>query len=308
MAYTGGVCFDAWMKVGVQLPEVERIVRWPELSRMVVAAEDAGFDSLWVGDHYLYRPVGTDGQPGAARGPWEAWTQLAAIAAITTRVTIAPFVASLTFHNPAVIAKMAATVDEVSAGRLVLGVGAGWNAVEYEAFGFPFERRIDRFEESFHVVRRLLAGETVSLDGDFVQLHDCVLHPPSVRSAPLPIMIGSSGRRMLDITLPYISAWNAWFIDYENRPEQVGRALAPLLAACERHDRDPSSIEKSVALLVDFGSTEPRQGSINPVSGDPGALTEALNTLEAAGLDHVQLVVNPIDERTILAAAEAIWR
>ena len=119
------------VQIGVQLPETERVVRWPEMRRLVVAIERLGFDSVWVGDHYLYR------RGGAVTGPWEVWTLLSAIAAVTERVTIAPFVASLTFHNPAVIAKFASTVDEVSAGRLVLGVGAGWNRTEYRGVRVP---------------------------------------------------------------------------------------------------------------------------------------------------------------------------
>jgi len=131
------------LKVGVQLPEVEYEPRWTDLAEMARTAEDIGLDSVWVGDHYLYR----DAQ--RSRGPWEAWTQLAAIAAITSRVEIGPLVASTSFHEPAVLAKLAATVDEISGGRLILGLGAGWNETEYAAFGFAFDHRVSRFEEAF---------------------------------------------------------------------------------------------------------------------------------------------------------------
>src|ERR671936_2329124 len=147
------------LRVGIQLPEVEREVRWPEYLALARAAEDAGFDSIWVGDHLLYR------EPD--RGPWEAWTLLAALAAATERVQLGPLVACLAFHPPAVLAKMAATVDEASGGRLVLGVGAGWNEDEFRAFGLPFDHRVSRFEEGFEIVRRLLAGERVTLSGRF---------------------------------------------------------------------------------------------------------------------------------------------
>src|SRR5437773_9063295 len=142
--YTSGVVRP--LRVGVQLPEVERDVRWPEYVAMARAAEAAGFDSIWVGDHLLYR-----GDGGPERGPWEAWTLLAALAAATERVRLGPLVACAAFHPPGLVAKMAATVDEVSGGRFVLGLGAGWNRREFEAFGIPFDRRVSRFEEAFAI-------------------------------------------------------------------------------------------------------------------------------------------------------------
>src|SRR3954454_9969420 len=145
------------MRVGVQLPEVEREVRWPELRAIALAAERGGFDSIWVGDHMLYRG---DGRP--ERGPWDAWTLLAALAASTERVRLGPLVASTAFHPPGLIARMAATIDELSGGRFVLGLGAGWNEMEFRSFGIPFDRLVSRFEESFEIIRRLVAGERVS--------------------------------------------------------------------------------------------------------------------------------------------------
>ena len=122
------------MRVGVQLPEVEREVRWPEYLAMARAAEECGFDSIWLGDHLLYRDA------PAERGPWEAWTLLAALAAQTERVRLGPLVACAGFHPPGLLAKMAATIDEVSGGRFVLGLGAGWNREEFAAFGIPFDQ------------------------------------------------------------------------------------------------------------------------------------------------------------------------
>lgn len=135
------------MKIGIQLPEVEWEVPFPEYLAMARAAEDVGFDSIWVGDHLLYD------LPAGPRGPWEAWTTLAAIAAITDRVELGPLVASTSFHAPTMLAKQAATVDAASEGRLIVGLGAGWNRREYEAFGFAYDRRVSRFEEAFTVIR-----------------------------------------------------------------------------------------------------------------------------------------------------------
>src|SRR4030095_7327503 len=138
----------SFLRIGVQLPEVERQgVRWPEYLAMARAAEEVGFDSIWVGDHLLYR-----GDDQIERGPWEAWTMLAALAAATERVELGPLVACTAFHPPGVIAKMAATIAEVSGGRFVLGLGAGWNEPEFRAYGVPFERRFDAFEEGLRII------------------------------------------------------------------------------------------------------------------------------------------------------------
>ena len=143
------------LKVGVQLPEVERVAPWSDLARMATTAEALGYDSIWVGDHLIFR----DGDQ-APRGPWEAWTVMAAMAAITERVEIGPLVACTSFHNPAMIAKKAATLEEVSGGRLILGLGAGWNESEYAAFGYPYDHRASRFEEAFTIIRRLLGAKS----------------------------------------------------------------------------------------------------------------------------------------------------
>ncbi len=148
--------------IGVQLPEVERVVRWPEYVAMARAAEEVGFDSIWIGDHLLYAE---EGRP--ERGPWDAFTVLAALAQATERVTLGPLVACLAFHPPGMIARMSAAIDEISGGRFVLGVGSGWNEPEFRAFGFPFDHLASRFLESFEIVRRLLDGERVTFDGEY---------------------------------------------------------------------------------------------------------------------------------------------
>src|SRR6476661_54574 len=157
------------LRVGVQLPEIEREVRWPEYLAMARAAEEVGFDSIWLGDHMLYRG---DGRP--ERGPWDVWTSLAALAAATSRVGLGPLVASTAFHPPGVLARMAAAADEISGGRLTIALGAGWNETEFRAFGIPFDHRVSRFEEAFEIVRRLVAGEHVTFKGRFYEVDDAV--------------------------------------------------------------------------------------------------------------------------------------
>ncbi len=295
------------LKVGIQLPEVERDVRWPEVLDMTRAIEDLGFDSVWVGEHLLYRWADRP-----ARGPWEAWTSLAAIAASTTRIELGPLVACTNFHNPALLAKQAATIDEMSGGRFVLGLGAGWNETEFRAFGYPFDHRIDRFAEAFTIISTLLRDGAIDFDGKWYQARDCELLPRGPRPSGPPLMIGSTGPRMLRLTMGRANSWNAWFNAYENRPEGVAALREQVDAACIEVGRDPAQIERTLAVLVRLGGGSGRlqgaddQDGVEAVSGEPAALARTLRQFAAEGIGHVQLVLDPIDLASIRQVALAL--
>ena len=295
------------LKVGVQLPETERVVPWRELRQMAETAEAIGLDSIWVGDHLLYRG---DGRP--MRGPWEAWTTLAALAGVTERVEIGPLVASTSFHNPAMIAKQAATLDAISGGRLVLGLGAGWNEVEYRAYGFPFDRRVSRFDESFTIIRTLLREGRCTFHGTFFDLDDCELLPRGPRPAGPPLMVGSEGERMLSITLPHVDAWNAWFTWFGNTPQGYRLMREKVDAACRAAGRDPAEVARTVAVFVSFPDALGRQlgdltdAEADPISGEPAILADALRDFAAEGVSHVQLVLDPITVESIAALQPAL--
>jgi probable F420-dependent oxidoreductase len=290
------------LRVGIQLPEVEREVRWPEYVAMARSAEDVGFDTVWLGDHLLYRWPGRD-----PRGPWEVWTMLAALAASTSRIRLGPLVASTAFHAPAMLAKLAATVDEVSGGRLVLGLGAGWNETEFAAFGFPFDHRIDRFEEAFTIIRTLLRDGRIDFDGRYYQARDCELLPRPARPGGPPILIGSSGPRMLRITMPYADAWNVWYADIANSPEGLRPFLARVDEACREVGRDPAGVERTAAVHVRLPGGRGRvMGAskgpgIVPLEGPPGVIAEGLRAYADLGVAEVQLVVDPITLESIEA-------
>jgi alkanesulfonate monooxygenase SsuD/methylene tetrahydromethanopterin reductase-like flavin-dependent oxidoreductase (luciferase family) len=286
------------VRIGIQLPEVEREVRWPEVAAIARAAEESNFDSIWVGDHLLYRG---GGRP--ERGPWDAWTQLAALAVLTTRVRLGPLVAATAFHTPGVIARMAASIDEISGGRFTLGLGAGWNEPEFRAFGFPFEHTVSRFEESFGIVRRLLAGEHVTFEGEFHSVDDAVLLPPPRRS--VPIMLGSNGPRMLGIALPHVDAWNTWFSSYGNTVEGFANLRGDIDGACVKAGRDPAELTHSACVLVRVGDgAGERPKDIPPVVAKD--LAAHLRLLAEAGADEAILVLDPIDERSTRQVANAI--
>ncbi len=272
---------------------------------MARLGEAIGFDSIWVGDHLLYR----DQQYGA-RGPWEAWTQLAGIAAVTSRIALGPLVACTSFHNPAMLAKVAGTVDEISGGRLILGLGAGWNETEYTAYGFPYDRRISRFAEAFTIIRSLIRDGHVDFDGEFYAARDCDLLPRP--RSTMPLLIGSSGKRMLEITLPYVDAWNAWYRQTGNKPEGVAALRETVDAACRAAGRDPSHVERTVAVLIEMPDGEGRKDvygkeeEVEPLQGTPEEVAEELRRYADEGIGHVQLIVEPMTEKSLETLAPVL--
>jgi probable F420-dependent oxidoreductase len=286
----------------VQLPEVERSVRWPEIVTMARAAEEVGFDSIWLGDHLLYR-----GDGRAERGPWDSWTTLAALAASTERVRLGPLVACAAFHPPGILARMAAAIDEVSGGRFVLGIGAGWNETEFRAFGIPFGERASRFEEAFEIVRRLLAGERVTFVGRFSRVEEAIVLPEPARRVPL--MIGSNGDRILRAALPHADAWNTWFADYGNTPDGFSALNDRVTTLVEEAGREPGDVTRSACALVvldrDAGE-RPVGRDVVPLEGPAPLVADGIRALGEAGADEAILVLSPITERSIRAMGEAL--
>jgi alkanesulfonate monooxygenase SsuD/methylene tetrahydromethanopterin reductase-like flavin-dependent oxidoreductase (luciferase family) len=291
------------LKIGVQLPEVERVVWWPELRDMIRAIEDLGFDSIWVGDHLLYRQAGMP-----ALGPWETWSTLAAIAEATSRIELGPLVACTAFLNPAVLAKKAATIDEISGGRLILGLGAGWNRVEFDAYGFPFDRRVSRFEEAFTIIRTLLREGRIDFQGTYYQMRDLELVPRGPRPEGPPLMVGSVGERMLHITLPFVTSWNAWYVETGNRSSGVPRLRDLVDRACRDVGRDPHDVERTVAVLVQLvgGRGRNTSGQVDPLRGTAEEIAEGLRAYAREGIGHVQLVLDPITVAAIEEVARAL--
>jgi alkanesulfonate monooxygenase SsuD/methylene tetrahydromethanopterin reductase-like flavin-dependent oxidoreductase (luciferase family) len=193
-----------------------------------------------------------------------------------------------------VLARTAAAVDELSGGRLVVALGAGWNEPEFRAFGIPFDRRVARFEEAFEIVRRLLGGERVTFAGRYHAVEDAVLLPPPTRRPPL--MVGANGPRMLAATLPHVDAWNTWYVEYGNTPEGFAAANRAVDEAAERAGRDPREIERSACVLVvlddDAGEREIRPDA-PPLDG-------------ARVVDGLRALAEAITEGSIRALGEAL--
>jgi probable F420-dependent oxidoreductase len=292
--------------VGVQLPEVEWEATMPEVLAMAQAAEAVAFDSLWVGDHLIYDlPVGP-------RGPWEAWTSLAAIAAVTERILIGPLVASIGFHEPTMLAKQAATIDAISNGRLIVGLGAGWNEREYAAYGFPFDHRVSRFDEAFTIIRTLLREGEIDFHGSYYSADNCVLHPRPVRAGGPPILIGSTSPRMLSITAAHMDAWNLWYSLFGNTAEGFAAAKAEADAALTAHGRNPAEVEAGCTILVQLPDGGGRQAGseapdVTPITGSPREIADQLRAFATAGAQHVQLVLDPITQASIEFFADVFF-
>jgi alkanesulfonate monooxygenase SsuD/methylene tetrahydromethanopterin reductase-like flavin-dependent oxidoreductase (luciferase family) len=288
-------------KIGVQLPEVERFVPWPEYLDLARRAEAVGYDSIWVGDHLIY-----DLPDGSTRGPYEAWTTLAAIAAVTQRVEIGPLVASTSFHAPAMLAKQAATVDAISQGRLIVALGAGWNRREFDAFGFPYDRRVSRFEEALAIIAPLLREGRATFHGEFYDVDDCVLDPRPVRDGGPPIMLGSNSPRMLSIGLPVVDSWNVWWSIYDNSVERFAEVKAEVDAAMP----EGRNVEATAAVLVTLASGRGRVMGENydakVTTVTPDDLGDHVRGLADAGATHLQLVLDPITAESIDVVSEAL--
>jgi alkanesulfonate monooxygenase SsuD/methylene tetrahydromethanopterin reductase-like flavin-dependent oxidoreductase (luciferase family) len=288
--------------VGIQLPEAEREATWPEYVAMARAAEEVGFDSVWMGDHLLYRDPGDP-----ERGPWDAWTILAGLASVTTRARLGPLVACLAFHPPGLVARMAATINEIAAGRFVLGVGAGWNEAEFLAFGIPFDHLASRFEASFDVIRRLLDGERVDADGPYAWADDAVLYPSIARRPEL--MIGSTGERVLLAALPFVDAWNVWGPWCGNDAAGFAAASERVSALAATVGREPSDVRRSICAYVEV-DVAPGERAFEedapPLGGGASAIADGLRAFAEAGAHEVILVANVVTERSIRALGEVV--
>jgi alkanesulfonate monooxygenase SsuD/methylene tetrahydromethanopterin reductase-like flavin-dependent oxidoreductase (luciferase family) len=289
------------MQIGVVLPMNESdgpgAGTWAGIRHLAQFAEAGGIDSLWVYDHLIFRLAGE-----AEDGIHEAWTLLAAIAAVTERAALGTIVLGTGFRPPALTAKMAATLDEVSDGRLILGLGTGWHEPEYTAFGYPFDHRAGRFEEALAIILPLVRGERVTLRGRWHTVDDAVLLPPPPRPTRLPgripILIAAKGERVLRMVARHADAWNAAWFGFPD--ERFAARRADLLTACEAEGRDPATITVTAGITIDGKTaTNARPGSPTALPADVDTVARALDAWRQEGVGHVQVDLRPADERTI---------
>jgi probable F420-dependent oxidoreductase len=304
LAWQGGAHPGRRMKLGLTVALSEgdhdgRTVRWSDVHALARGAEAAGFDALWMPDHLLARLPNKPEQ-----GCWEVFTLLGALAASTSRLLLGPLVASTSFRSPALLAKMAAGLDEISGGRFILGVGAGWHEPEYAAFGYPFDHLADRFEEALQIIVPLLREGRVDFAGRYYTARDCVLRPRGPSRQGPPIWIGAKKPRMLRLAARYADGFNSF---WHARPEDALSRFAALRAACDEQGRDPAGIQLSASTLVHVlaaGETadDGEQGTI----GTAEEVAEVLAGFAEIGTQHLAVILKPADVRGVERFARVI--
>ena len=291
------------LHIGYILPILEgwyagNTAGWGDLAAQACAAEASGFDSLWIPDHLLYRFEGLE-----PFGIWECWSLVSAVAAITQRIEIGTIVAVTSFRNPALLAKMVDTADEISNGRLILGLGAGSHEPEYRAFGYEWQKRVSHFDEAVQIIHALLRTGAVDFEGKYFTARECELRPRGPRPTGPPLMVGTRSPRMLRLTARYADDWN---IAWRHKVEDL-RAMYPLGAeACAAVGRDFQTLTKSAALQIDlpgkrgYAGREWMAGSrAEAIGGSYAEIAAALRGYQQAGVQHVQCWIDPSTPRGI---------
>lgn len=297
------------IKVGLVLPQIEGMMeeqtaRWSDLAAMATLAEQAGFDSLWTIDHLLLDSLRG---PGRKEGLWECWSLLSALAASTERAKLGSIVSATSFRNPALLAKIADTVDEISGGRLILGLGSGWYDPENTAFGYPFDHRVSRFEEALNILRPLLRDGYVDFSGTYYEARECELRPRSSREGGPSVLIGALAHasRMLRLVAEHADIWNAWLAFGSSQPGRIPPLRAAVDAACEKAGRDSATLKRTAGVLVDVGTGSRVEGSpvwlpagdlfgpLEPLRGSPEEIVEGLLGFAREGISHLQVWLAP---------------
>jgi probable F420-dependent oxidoreductase len=284
---------DLPLTLGLDMPFTEgdmhgQTPRWADLREMAQAAEEVGFDVVWFSDHMGF--ADDKGSWEGWRGSWEALTVTAALAASTSRVQLGNFVLAVPFRNPGLLAKMAETIDEISGGRFILGIGAGWNEPEFRAWDFPYDDRFDRFEDSLRIICSMLRTGRADHEGKVVSARGALTKPRGPRPEGLPVMVGAGGPRMLRLTAELADAWDGGMTPVDEAHEILGKVDA----ACRAAGRDPRTLQRSLEALVctiPEAADEPPEK--NELRGTPEELAAELLRYAPLGIDHLVITTNP---------------
>ena len=287
---------------------------WEQMQERALRAEELGFDSIWLVDHLQFRRTSSALNREQATDPnrpewvnlWECFTILSALAVATKRVELGTLVACTAYRNPAMLAKIADTIDEISGGRVILGLGAGNHPTEFEAFGYPWDKRVSRFEEALEIIVPMLREGEVTFEGQHYQARETQRRPPGPRPQGPPILIGSGPRspRMLRLCATYGDQWNGSLRNGRSHGDQVPPLREAVDAACRDVGRDPATLGRTV--MVGGAVLGRRLGNADAISGEPEEIAERLRSFAAEGIDHVQVYLHPNTIEGIDAFAPAL--
>lgn len=287
------------MKIGLMLPLADDETNgFADLRAMGLAAEESGLDSVWGADHLIFR------EGGETTGIHECWTVLTAIAAVTSRIEIGPLVLAIPFRNPAITAKMAAELDEVSGGRLILGVGCGWHRPEFDAFGYPFDHRVSRFDEALQVLVPLLREGHVTFSGRYHHAVDAELRPMPIRAGGPPILIAGKRPRMLELVARYADQWNAAWYGHPDEAHELRERLTNLQAALDSAGRDPATLEITAGIFVAFEGAD-ADAPERAIRGSLDEVADALAGYAALGVSHLIAHVFPRTTEAVFSLGKA---
>lgn len=277
--------------------------RFAEILDMARATEDAGLDSFWLADHFLFN------EPGRPNiGGWEAFTFLSGLAACTSRIQLGPMVASTAFRTPALLARMASTLDEISGGRSIFALGAGCNDTEHEMFGYPTDHRVDRFEEALRIIIPLMREGHVDFEGAYYSVHDAFSRPRGPSGDQLPIWIAAWRPRMLRLAATYADAWTT---NGHANGASVSSLYASFLVACRDVGRDPATVQLTAGTdMTLLGDNESGQPGESQITGTVEEVAEALGEFADAGITHLVCTIQPSDVTGVerLGAAVRLMR
>ena len=292
------------------IPHAGLVPSWSQMLAVARRAEELGFDAVMLADHLLMDFEGVPERMGMA----ESLTLLAALAASTNRIRLAPIVASTAYRNPAMLANMAATIDAVSGGRFILGLGAGWHEAEFRAYGFPFDHRVDRFEEALQIILPLLRGECVTFHGTYHDAERCELPIWGSRKGSPPIMIGAKGPRMMRLAARHADIWDADLAPDGTDPTSIRPVVAAMEAACHDVGRDPATLKRSTWIQVQVpGHSQPEDGPLaaqtatwTTVSGSAEELADLLRGYAAEGFHRISIWLDPSTVEGVEHLAEVL--
>jgi alkanesulfonate monooxygenase SsuD/methylene tetrahydromethanopterin reductase-like flavin-dependent oxidoreductase (luciferase family) len=283
----------AELEIGLVLPMGDsfvdgRTIRWTEIRDLAVRAEAVGFDTVWTADELLWR---AEGKP--PQGWWDVLSMTGAVAAATSRIKVGTWILSALHHNPGIAAKAVETLDEISGGRFVLGLGAGHAGRQGRAFGLPEDHTIGRFEEALEIIIPLLRDGQADFEGTFHAARDLVQRPRGPRPGGIPLMIGAKGPRMLRLAARHADIWS-WFVEERSDLSEFGPRLAALEAACREVGRDPATIGRSAGIVVEPTAVTGAAEAVGvPIRGSAAEIADGLRAFEAGGFDHLEIVPWP---------------